>query len=172
VTLRSPAKCPGETRNDLAKRSPRISHLSQGCRSLPVPRLVTLRRTLPETVCAYKMRNQARFGLRARDFSPAVGSGRNRYRFGHFTMTASKRDRVIERKGIPARARRDTPQMSSTIAAGSSDIRARPNGAGRSGRAIPLFEEVLADRQRVLGAQHPDTLTVRDNLAAVRRSSR
>ena len=57
------------------------------------------------------------------------------------TVTARKRDRVIELKGIPARARRDAPQMSSTIAAGSGDIRARPNGAGRSGRAIPLFEE-------------------------------
>jgi hypothetical protein len=44
--------------------------------------------------------------------------------------------------------------------------------AGDLGRAIPLFEEVLADATRVLGADHPGTLTVRDNLAAVRRSSR
>src|SRR5450631_1469374 len=88
------------------------------------------------------------------------------------TVTARKRDRVIELKGIPARARRDAPQMSSTIAVGSGDIRARLNGAGRSGRAIPLFEEVLADATWVLGADHPGTLTVRDNLAAVRRSSR
>jgi hypothetical protein len=31
--------------------------------------------------------------------------------------------------------------------------------------AIPLFEQTLADRERVLGQAHPDTLTSRDNLA-------
>ena len=38
--------------------------------------------------------------------------------------------------------------------------------AGDLGRAIPLYEQTLADRQRVLGADHPDTLTSRNNLAA------
>ncbi|MGW4791889.1 tetratricopeptide repeat protein, partial [Nonomuraea sp. NPDC004297] len=33
-------------------------------------------------------------------------------------------------------------------------------------RAIPLFEQTLADRERVLGADHPDTLTSRSNLAS------
>ena len=33
------------------------------------------------------------------------------------------------------------------------------------GEAIPLCEQVLADRVRVLGADHPDTLTSRNNLA-------
>ena len=37
--------------------------------------------------------------------------------------------------------------------------------AGDLGRAIPLYEQALADRQRVLGADHPDTLTSRNNLA-------
>ncbi len=37
--------------------------------------------------------------------------------------------------------------------------------AGRLGEAIPLFEQTLADRERVLGADHPDTLTSRNNLA-------
>ena len=37
--------------------------------------------------------------------------------------------------------------------------------AGRLGEAIPLYEQTLADRERVLGADHPDTLTSRNNLA-------
>ena len=37
--------------------------------------------------------------------------------------------------------------------------------AGDLGRAIPLFEQALADRQRVLGEDHPDTLASRNNLA-------
>ncbi|WP_372455452.1 tetratricopeptide repeat protein [Nonomuraea ceibae] len=32
-------------------------------------------------------------------------------------------------------------------------------------RAIPLLEAMLADRERVLGADHPNTLTFRNNLA-------
>ncbi|NAS20074.1 tetratricopeptide repeat protein [Herbidospora sp. NEAU-GS84] len=32
-------------------------------------------------------------------------------------------------------------------------------------RAIPLYEQTLADQQRVLGGDHPDTLTSRNNLA-------
>ena len=31
--------------------------------------------------------------------------------------------------------------------------------AGRLDEAIPLYEQTLADRERVLGADHPDTLT-------------
>ena len=37
--------------------------------------------------------------------------------------------------------------------------------AGDLGRAIPLYEQVLADRQRVLGQDHPDTLAACGNLA-------
>ena len=36
---------------------------------------------------------------------------------------------------------------------------------GDLGRAIPLHEQTLADRLRVLGADHPDTLASRNNLA-------
>ena len=36
---------------------------------------------------------------------------------------------------------------------------------GRGDLAIPLFEEVLADRVRVLGPDHPDTLASRNGLA-------
>jgi tetratricopeptide (TPR) repeat protein len=39
--------------------------------------------------------------------------------------------------------------------------------AGDLGRAIPLYEQALADRERVLGADHPDTLASRTNLAYV-----
>ena len=41
---------------------------------------------------------------------------------------------------------------------------------GRDDLAIPLFEEVLADSARVLGPDHPHTLTSRRNLEAARRA--
>ena len=37
--------------------------------------------------------------------------------------------------------------------------------AGRSAEAIPLHERTLADRERLLGPDHPDTLQSRNNLA-------
>jgi hypothetical protein len=40
--------------------------------------------------------------------------------------------------------------------------------AARVGEAIPLYGRTLADRERVLGADHPDTLTSRDNLSRAR----
>ena len=33
------------------------------------------------------------------------------------------------------------------------------------GEAIPLYEQTLTDSERVLGADHPNTLTSRNNLA-------
>ena len=42
---------------------------------------------------------------------------------------------------------------------------------GRSDLAIPLFEEVLAERVRVLGADHPDTIAYRGNLAGAYESA-
>ena len=41
---------------------------------------------------------------------------------------------------------------------------------GRGDLAIPLFEEVLADRVRVLGTDHPETLASRNNLATAYES--
>lgn len=43
--------------------------------------------------------------------------------------------------------------------------------AGRAGEAIPLFKRPLADRERVLGHDHPDTLKSRNNLAAAYRAT-
>ena len=37
--------------------------------------------------------------------------------------------------------------------------------AGMLNQAIALFEQNLADRERILGPDHPDTLTSRNNLA-------
>lgn len=37
--------------------------------------------------------------------------------------------------------------------------------AGRLTDALPLFEATLAARERILGPDHPDTLTSRNNLA-------
>lgn len=42
---------------------------------------------------------------------------------------------------------------------------------GRDDLAIPLFEEVLAERVRVLGADHPDTIASRGNLAGAYESA-
>jgi Tetratricopeptide repeat len=36
--------------------------------------------------------------------------------------------------------------------------------AGRADEAIPLHEQTLADRERVLGTDHPDTVTTRNYL--------
>ena len=41
--------------------------------------------------------------------------------------------------------------------------------AGRPAEAIPLFEQTLVGRQRLLGADHPRTLGTRNNLAAAYR---
>ncbi|MGW2196530.1 tetratricopeptide repeat protein, partial [Streptosporangium sp. NPDC001682] len=43
--------------------------------------------------------------------------------------------------------------------------------AGDLGRAIPLLEQNLTDRTRVLGADHPDTLGSRNNLAGAYESA-
>jgi tetratricopeptide (TPR) repeat protein len=43
--------------------------------------------------------------------------------------------------------------------------------AGRTTEAIALFEEILADRERLLGPGHPDTLTGRGNLALAYRNA-
>ena len=42
---------------------------------------------------------------------------------------------------------------------------------GRDDLAIPLFEEVLAERVRVLGADHPDTIACLNNLAGAYESA-
>lgn len=39
--------------------------------------------------------------------------------------------------------------------------------AGRTAKAIRLYKRTLADCERVLGADHPDTRAVRENLAAL-----
>ena len=52
--------------------------------------------------------------------------------------------------------------MSAEAAAGRGVSRA----VGRGAEAIRLHEETLADRERVLGPDHPDTLKSRNNLAS------
>ena len=39
--------------------------------------------------------------------------------------------------------------------------------AGRTAKAIPLLERMLADCERVLGTDHPDTKAAREGLAAL-----
>ena len=44
--------------------------------------------------------------------------------------------------------------------------------AGRTAEAITLLERTLAAHERVLGAHHPDTKSVRENLATLKASRR
>ena len=50
---------------------------------------------------------------------------------------------------------------------GANAVAQAYESAGRLGEAIALYEQVLADRIRVLGPDHPDTLSSRNNLASV-----
>jgi Tetratricopeptide repeat len=43
--------------------------------------------------------------------------------------------------------------------------------AGRAAEAIPLFERTLAALQRMLGPEHPDVVTARDNLVCVHKEA-
>jgi hypothetical protein len=43
--------------------------------------------------------------------------------------------------------------------------------AGRVAEAIPLVEQILADRERLLGAEHPSTLNARQHLAGAYRAA-
>ena len=56
-------------------------------------------------------------------------------------------------------------------ARGTTRLAAAYRAAGRAGEAIPLFEQVLADRQRVLGEEHRDTLSSWNNLASAYRAA-
>jgi tetratricopeptide (TPR) repeat protein len=61
--------------------------------------------------------------------------------------------------------------------AASSTVAARNNladayeSAGRISEAIPLYQQTLADAERVLGPDHPDTLAARSNLAGAYRQA-
>jgi hypothetical protein len=57
----------------------------------------------------------------------------------------------------------DGIQRQPAARAGVCDSRDRCQ-QGRVSEAIPLFEATLAERERVLGSDHPDTLTSRDHL--------
>ena len=43
--------------------------------------------------------------------------------------------------------------------------------AGRTAKAIPLFEQTVADCRRMLGTDHPTTLRARNNLAMAYRAA-
>jgi len=47
----------------------------------------------------------------------------------------------------------------------------RSLAAGRTAEAISLYKGALADCKRLLGADHPTTLTTRNNLAMVSRAA-
>jgi hypothetical protein len=55
-------------------------------------------------------------------------------------------------------AQKGAEKGSASILAGAYE------SAGRLEKATPLHERTLADRERVLGADHPDTLTSQNNL--------
>jgi tetratricopeptide (TPR) repeat protein len=63
------------------------------------------------------------------------------------------------------------------LATGPETLSSRNNlafayhAAGRPAEAIPLYEQTLADRERILGPDHPDTLGSRNNLALAYRDA-
>ncbi|MEU3917851.1 toll/interleukin-1 receptor domain-containing protein [Streptomyces sp. NPDC029004] len=78
--------------------------------------------------------------------------------------------------GQPASAAHNYQRHSEALAAHSgpdhpttltsrNNLASAYDAAGNLGRAIPLYEQTLADRVRVLGEDHPDTLGSRINLA-------
>ncbi|MFF2130907.1 SAV_2336 N-terminal domain-related protein, partial [Streptomyces olivochromogenes] len=73
----------------------------------------------------------------------------------------------------PTGAERHASQPGPEVAAAQSigDGSRIPVSAGDLGRAIPLYERTLTDRVRVLGEDHPDTLSSRNNLAYAYRSA-
>ena len=56
------------------------------------------------------------------------------------------------------------PDHPSTLTA-RNNLAGAYQAAGRLDEAIPLYEQNLEDRTRILGPHHPDTLTARNNLA-------
>ena len=75
----------------------------------------------------------------------------------------------IVREGL-ARQQRLTAVCRAAVSAQEA-YAATVAGSGRFAEAIPLFEQTLLGRERLLGADHPDTLHTRTSLAAVYRDA-
>ena len=67
----------------------------------------------------------------------------------------------MEALAAAATASTDTPATAALLNRAAAFL----ENQGALSRAIPLFERSLADCGRVLGENHPDTLTSRNNLA-------
>jgi tetratricopeptide (TPR) repeat protein len=68
----------------------------------------------------------------------------------------------------------DTLRSRNNLAAAyreASNIAAAYREAGHADEAIPLLEQILAGRERLLGPDHPDTLRSRNNLATAYRKA-
>ena len=96
----------------------------------------------PDTLSAPRQPRQRLPGRRAH-------AGRDRD-----PRAAARRPRADPRRRAPRHAR---------AAAATSPTPTRP--AGRTDDAIAILEPLLADLERILGAEHPDTLASRGNLA-------
>ena len=69
-------------------------------------------------------------------------------------------------------AARERVRARTTLTPGPrSDLAATYRAAGRTAEAITLFEQVLADQERILGPDHLDTLAARGNLAEAYRAA-
>ncbi|MBU3060830.1 tetratricopeptide repeat protein [Nocardia sp. NEAU-G5] len=66
---------------------------------------------------------------------------------------------------IEALADHARPDTGTTLAAVLNDVALFLVNQGLPGRAIPMLQRALTERERVLGGDHPDTLTSRNNLA-------
>ena len=94
----------------------------------------------------------------------------------HARQPRQPRQRLPGARGAPTTRSRSSSRCSPTSSgssAPSTPTRSATRGnlanayqaAGRADDAIAIFEPLLADRERILGAEHPDTLTTRGNLA-------
>ena len=65
----------------------------------------------------------------------------------------------------------DMSRSGSVVSDTGSAMTGAYESAGRVAEAISLYEATLADRERVLGPDHPDTLASRHNLASAYESA-
>ena len=71
-----------------------------------------------------------------------------------------------EAEAVLKAAKQEVIPNSPTIQTAQSHLAAAYQSAGRLAPAIRLYEQALADRERILSPDHPDTLTSRNNLAS------
>ncbi|MER5383689.1 tetratricopeptide repeat protein [Streptomyces sp. NPDC002688] len=80
-------------------------------------------------------------------------------------------DRLTDlRRATDQKVLTSTADINDTLA-GRNNLASVYREAGDLGRAIPLYETTLAQREQILGDTHPHTLNSRNKLAGVRQKT-